>query len=470
MKQRGKRGTRLFLVSAVMLLGLSGCNKAIEDENLPVATNTPVPTEISTPVPMATNTPVPTATNTPTPTPILATEADAFEYVENTSGSVTIIKLIDTSLMEVTIPSVIDGKPVTEIKAKAFASCETLVNVEVPDSVTYIGNGAFGGCTNLKSITLPFVGEEADGSGSELFGYIFGESDQLYHAGKVPTSLTKVTITGGSKLGDYAFYNCSSIKELNIPDSITGIGEAAFMYCSGLKTIDIPAGVTEIGEAAFSYCRGLDCSIKLPEGITEISDSVFYECEGITAVDIPAGVTEVGAKAFYGCEKLTAITLPENLSSIGNGAFNGCSGIGEIKVPDTVTHIGSGAFGGCTKLKSITLPFVGEEADGSGSELFGYIFGGSDQLYHAGKVPTSLTKVTITGGSKLGDYAFYNCSSIKELNIPDSITSIGEAAFKYCSSLKKLHFAGGSEQWKKMSENTELSECVVSCSDGEVEY
>lgn len=255
MKQTRRKRMRLSclcFLGAVMLFGLIGCNKAAEDENIPAATNTP------TMAPLATNTPVPEA----------ATSTDAFEYEENAYGGITIKKLKDTSLREVVIPATIDGKTVTEVAGSAFSSCSNLVNVEIPATVTRIGSGAFSGCTKLKSITLPFVGEEADGSGNELLGYIFGGSGNTYHYGWVPDSLSKVTITGGSEIGDYAFYKCSDIKELTLPESIVSIGENAFAYCSGLETIYF-AGTLEQWKELCTEAKLSGCEVHGSDGETE---------------------------------------------------------------------------------------------------------------------------------------------------------------------------------------------------------
>ena len=119
--------------------------------------------------------------------------------------------------------------------------------------------------------------------------------------------------TSNDKIGDYAFYNCSRLTSLNLPDGITEIGENAFAHCSGLTSLTLPVGITSIGEYAFIYCSGLT-NLTIPAGITEIGGYTFEGCSGLTSLNLPAGITEIGSFAFSGCRGLTSLTLPDGIT------------------------------------------------------------------------------------------------------------------------------------------------------------
>lgn len=107
-------------------------------------------------------------------------------------------------------------------------------------------------------------------------------------------------VTGDDKIGDYAFYQCTGLKSLTIPDGVTSIGNYAFKECSGLTNITIPDGVTLIKNSAFEYCSSLT-SLKLPDELTHIGGRAFCSCSNLTSMTIPNGVTSISYSAFYGC-------------------------------------------------------------------------------------------------------------------------------------------------------------------------
>ncbi len=299
----------------------------------------------------------------------------------------------------------------------------------------------------------------------------------FYNCGNIETINIPDSVTS---IGDRAFYYCSSLTSITIPDSVTSIGSSAFLDCSSLTSVTIPDGVTSIGSYAFEYCYRLT-SITIPDSVTSIGSYAFSGCSSLTSVTIPDGVTGIGSYAFSGCSSLTSVTIPDSVTSIGEDAFYNCSSLKSVTIGNGVTSIGKGAFSGCSSLESITLPFVGgsrKTASDTYQYPFGYIFGTSSytggrattQYYYGSSIysktsstyyiPSSLKEVTITGGNilygafyncgnietinipdsvtSIGDYAFYGCDSLESITIPDSVTSIGEDAFSYCSSLTSI--------------------------------
>ena len=167
------------------------------------------------------------------------------------------------------------------------------------------------------------------------------------------TSLTSITIPDSvTSIGIDAFYCCTSLTSITIPDSITSIGNNAFALCSSLTSITIPDSVTSIGNNAFSDCTSLT-SITIPDSVTSIGDDAFAYCYSLTSVTIPDSVTSIGNFAFFGCYSLKSITISDSVTSIGNNAFSGCTSLKSIKIPDSVTSIGSYAFSDCTSLTSV---------------------------------------------------------------------------------------------------------------------
>ena len=147
------------------------------------------------------------------------------------------------------------------------------------------------------------------------------------------------------------------------------------------------------------------------------------------------GGTTIEENAFNDCYNITSVTIPTSVTSIGASAFSGCSSLTSITIPNSVTSIGFSAFEGCSSLTSIALPFSGNHKSN-----FGYIFGASSYFDNISYVPTSLKTVVITGGSLIGDCAFYRCLSLTSITIPDSIYYIDSAAFVSCSNLTSVTF------------------------------
>ncbi len=158
---------------------------------------------------------------------------------------------------------------------------------------------------------------------------------------EVPDSVTSI--------GESAFRDCSSLTNITIPNSVTSIGFSAFMDCGSLMSVTIPNSVTSIGASAFWNCSSLT-SITIPNSLTSIGFSAFSGCRSLTNITVPNSVTSIDNFAFYKCTGLTSITIPNSVTSIGDWAFCCCNRLKSVEIPDSVTDIGKEAFEFCDNL------------------------------------------------------------------------------------------------------------------------
>ena len=412
-----------------------------------------------------------------------------FGYIFGASSPSYNDDYVPDSLKEVTITGGTIGE-------HAFKDCTGLTSVTIWDGVTNIESDAFFGCTGLTSIKVDAKNTAYASVDGVLYNkakteLIFipaavagditiphGVTSIGYSAFDGRSALTSISIPDSvTDIEDYAFRDCIGLTSITMPDSVTSIGSSAFEGCIGLTSITIPDSVTHIKSSAFEGCINItsatmptiainaipqdslqtvvltsgedmeyrafqNCigltSVTIGDGVTSIGAGAFYGCSGLTSVTIGNGVTNIGQDAFYKCSGLTSVTIPNNVTRIIQSAFYGCSGLISVTIGNGVTSIGSYAFSGCNSLERMTIPFVGATKDGTSNKHFGYIFGASSYSSNEGYIPASLKEVIITGGTSIGDHAFYNCSSLTSITIPDSVTSIGKEAFYGCSCLASV--------------------------------
>ena len=157
-----------------------------------------------------------------------------------------------------------------------------------------------------------------------------------------------------TSVGYQAFYYCTTLTSVTIPNSVTSIGNYAFTSCIELTSVTLPNSVTNIGAGAFYSCFGLT-AVSIPNSVTTIANSVFQFCSGLTSITIPNSVTSIGEQAFRFCNGLPSVIIPNSVTSIGNFAFQACSSLTSVTIPNSVTSIGSYTFSDCSVLTSVTV-------------------------------------------------------------------------------------------------------------------
>lgn len=350
------------------------------------------------------------------------------------------------------------GDGVTSIGDFAFAFCDNLVNVLLPEGLTVIGKGSFG-CSGIESITLP---------------------DSLI------------------SIGESAFYECVNLKSINIPKSLTTLGEYAF-YNSGLEIILLDNEKIKFYESPFLYCKNLSTAV-LSENITMIPDYIFYGCSSLRSITINENITQIGVGSFgdnislttvnfnaknckptksgtdftaffTDCPNITTVNIGSSVTVLPEYCFAGLERIVEVKIPESVKTIGSHAFAYCKNLNNIEIhpnvisigsysffdtAFYNDETNWKNDLLYvnKYLLHArpnalitydisSDTKVISGSafsLCNNVTEIVIPDGVvTIGDFAFSECYNLVTAQIPQSVENIGDSTFAYCNSLKKIN-------------------------------
>ena len=276
-----------------------------------------------------------------------------------------------------------------------------------------------------------------------------------------PTGAVTIPSTLGGKpvtsIGEHAFYECSGLTNVTIPNSVSIIESSAFSGCSGslYDTTTIPGlklldgwvvgrtsdisqnlnltGVRGIGNFALCECNLLT-SVTI-NGAAYIGPFAFDSCDALTSVTIN-NVKDITGLAFRRCSALTRVTIGNNVMRIGSNAFEDCSSLTRVTIGNSVMRIGGGAFDGCSDALFDTTTISGVQL------VDGWAVG-----YTSG-IPRSLN---LTGVRGIGDWAFMGCSALLHVMIPSSVTSIDGGMFDNCRSLESFVVASGNPNYKSVS-------------------
>ena len=300
----------------------------------------------------------------------------------------------------VRIPEKIDGYTVRMVGKYAFGSCARLEKIEIPDSVTEIGEEAFKECRNLKEVSggrklqkfesWVFYNCEnlekitLSSTLTEIGWSIFAGCKRLKTAGP-ESGEYNIKIGFSGNIPDTPFAN-SDLESIVIPSKTTSIKESEYRYCSYLKEVQIPSGVKTIGKSAFGSCTRLE-KIEIPDSVTEIGEEAFKECSNLKEVSGGRKLQKFGSWVFYNCENLEKITLSSTLTEIGWSIFAGCK---------KVTIYGYDGSEAQTYAQKNNIPFVILKDDPSSFDISNATISGLKKSYeHTGKAIQPTLKVIL---------------------------------------------------------------------------
>lgn len=441
-----------------------------------------------------------------------------------------------TGLENLTLP-----EGITDIADLAFADCIKLKTVVLPTTLEHMGKGAFRGCYSLQIMTIPFIGAYSGSLEGEesLFGWIFSVpevEEQINHMTKitqkgfvdgkltdvvyyVPTNLQKMVIYNETAIGYGAFSGFTNLVALIIKDNdINVVGDYAFYDCTSLKyVIDVESEypvknadgsvthpVLMNQPINLDYENAFDYDINVYPHVTELGDYAFANCDNIQSVTLPTTLERIGVRAFSNCTILNRINnldennqtasdvydyyLPAALKTIGDYAFENNISVTSIIVPSTTTTMGKAQFGGCKILATLSIPFLGTtnvtmadqtnytvdayniryndmsklfDANEIPSKTFGYLFDTYDYLATPSEevavlsaeaatsvpveqcgityyLPSTLKTLYITALVGINENALRNCSMIETLVIGDTCQFIDYAALARMAGLKNI--------------------------------
>ena len=326
------------------------------------------------------------------------------------------------------------------IDYSAFADCNNLYEIEIPQGVVNIGEKAFARLDNLKNIDIP-------DSVTNITTLAFYRCNGLVSV-QVPGSVT--AIKNGT------FRECNNLKKVILNEGVTKIDGSAFIFCSSLEQIKLPQSLVSIGSGAFDNCTSL-ISVELPDNAI-ISSDTFKECKNLSDIVIsdtnnnyivkngilynknmtrilcyPAGIKDtefsvpdtvktIGDFAFYGTKALESINIPDSVTNIGTDAFGECSGLKEVVIPDSVTSMGEAVFYKCTSLEKVKLSV---NITSPNPAVFQYC--------------SSLKEVVLPESMKfISFFMFSYCKEITNIVLPDKLNSVLRSAFQNCDNLKNI--------------------------------
>lgn len=363
------------------------------------------------------------------------------------------------------VTELIISEGVTEIKDGAFASSSAWSDVQsiiLPSTLKKVGNGAFSGISNLQELHISDLGGYCQ---IEWYDYathpLYNNTQAQIYLNDQPLSGVVEIPDGVTSISTYSFAYQSNITEIKVPNSIISIADNAFYDLS--LTYNIFNGVNYLGNDDYPYLvvMGVNdssissyvlsdttkvicgksfyessmTSITLPNSLKTINSQAFYNCASLTSIVIPDGVTLIGSESFYNCTSLTSITIGKNVSSMGNNAFYNCTNLTEINFNASALDL---------KLYNGVFYQAGQSGEGitcnigkNVTKIPAYLFNPQNNQSYSPKIVSVLFEDN-SSCTSIGTYAFYGCSSLTSIEIPEGVVSISSYAFSGCSKLKSI--------------------------------
>ena len=308
-----------------------------------------------------------------------------------------------TNLKSVQLPADLET-----IEAAAFKGATALTAIHIPASVTSIAHDAFAYCSALNSMSVDAANANYESNNSNCIVEI--ENGQN---GSIETLIAgcanTVIYEGIEVIGEYAFLGCSRLTALNVPSTVTEIHEGAFYGCTALASINVSEANGKY--ASVNNCLIIPQSMRLVQGCKNSKIEESYEIGGETLQ-----LVSISSEAFKGCSGLTEIYIPSTIASLEADSFNSCASLVKIVVANEELVLDGDVFSNCTKINNIKVPMA----------LLDYFIE---------KSFSTLANVELTTGEAIDDYLFADCTSLKNIILPATVTEIGAGAFSGCNQL-----------------------------------
>ena len=279
---------------------------------------------------------------------------------------------------------------VKEVSWYSFRGCNSLVHLNLGDSIYYISDRAFESCSSLRALHIPASLTSVTGGAfaytSSLDTITVAPANPVYNSNNDCNAIihtdTKYVIVGCRRtiipadtkgIENSAFEGCAGLQSVTLPEGIEYIGSSAFYSCANLHAINFPNSITSVGCYPFGRCYSLPDPIYnnrffaflpvhykgayvMPNTVQEMCCGACSYCDSLTAITLSDRLKYVPDMAFQHCNLLTSVTMKDSITWIGSSAFYSCESLSTVVIPDAVTSINSSAFAYCNAMTSITIP------------------------------------------------------------------------------------------------------------------
>ena len=354
------------------------------------------------------------------------TAGDAYD------GGISITQVLGRASYTYYMPSQLRSVTITDdIELKhAFMNCSMIKEINLANTITNIGDKSFENCTGLSQIKIP-------SSAVAVRGFNGCTGLRSVHTDDLAAWSSADFDSGPLVYAHNLYYKGELVQNLVIPDGVVNIGTFAFKDCTSIHSVTLPNSLKSIGYGAFESCVNLSGEVKIPDSVTSVNNRAFAKCTRLNRVDCGNGVKNLGENYYYGggevfdgCVNLSTVVLPNSISVLAKESLANC-GIEEIFIPDSVIQLGGQSRGwvypfyGCSRLRRVRLPQ--SACDIPLKTLF----------------PDSpITSVEVSSQVKmLKSGIFTECSTLKDVTIPSSVTNISTTAFDGCSGLLTISVA-----------------------------